>query len=131
MFFISLCLSYSCMKRRLISLIIIFLVIILLYLSSYPFGCKEREEIIIIGIDGGSWDIIMSLMNEGKLPNLYKLATEGAYGTLKSDESVDTSQVWNYIATGKREAEFENESIWKIVSERGKLVGTSPIVVGL
>jgi len=113
------------MKKRLIALVIIFLVIILLYLSSYPFGCREREEIVVIGLDGGSWDVIAPMIKEGKLPNLGKFMQEGVYGGLSSDETLDTPMVWNYITTGNRDNKSESKKMWEIASEADRVVGTS------
>lgn len=112
------------MKKRIIVVIALCFLIILIYLSSYPFGCQPKEEIIIIGIDGGSWNIISSLIKEGKLPNLNKLMKEGVYGKLNPNDHLNASIVWTSIAIGGAGLEPEN-TVWRILSEHGKIVGLS------
>lgn len=112
------------MKKRIIVVIALCFLIILIYLSSYPFGCQQKEEIIIIGIDGGSWNIISPLIKEGKLPNLNKLMKEGVYGELNSGDHLDAPTIWTYIATGGAGLESEN-TVWRILSEHGRIVGVS------
>ena len=113
------------MKKRTIALASIVLLFLLSYLSSYPFGCGAREEIIIIGLDGGSWNIILPLIKEGKLPNLNKLMKEGVYGGLRSNDDLETIEVWTSIATGDMDSEYDSKSLWEILSENDKVVGVS------
>lgn len=55
----------------------------------------------MIGIDGGSWDILNVLMERGKLPFLKKILEKGAFGILNSTSPPVTGPAWVSFATGK------------------------------
>ena len=42
----------------------------------------EKPRIIVIGIDGGTWNTIKPLAEKGDLPTFKKLMSSGAFGTL-------------------------------------------------
>jgi len=44
----------------------------------------NKKRIIIIGLDGGTFDVIKPLIELGVLPNIKSLKEKGAYGVLKS-----------------------------------------------
>jgi len=58
-------------------------------------------RLFILGIDGFSWDVANKLIVEGRLPNIKKLKTESAWGTLKSIKPMWSPLLWTTIATGK------------------------------
>ncbi|MFC2171184.1 alkaline phosphatase family protein [Acidobacteriota bacterium] len=71
---------------------------------------QSGKQVICIGVDGASFDVIKPLVDQGKLPNIEKLMQEGACGTLLSIESyrpiadrrgIWSPVVWTSIATGK------------------------------
>ncbi len=43
-----------------------------------------KSRVFVIGLDGGSWNVIDPLIARGKLPNLSRLKKEGAWGKLMS-----------------------------------------------
>ena len=43
-----------------------------------------QPPVVVIGLDGGTWDIILPLIEEGELKNMRKLMEEGAHGVLES-----------------------------------------------
>ena len=57
-------------------------------------------ETVVIGIDGGEWDIIEPLIDEGSLPNLSDLVETGVYGDLKSITPPVSPPAWTSIQTG-------------------------------
>jgi predicted AlkP superfamily phosphohydrolase/phosphomutase len=59
-------------------------------------------RIFMIGIDGGSWDIVKPLAERGDLPNLERLMREGAWGVLKSTFPPVTCPAWLTFSTGMR-----------------------------
>jgi len=59
-----------------------------------------KNKILVIGIDGGTLDIVLPMVQEGKLPNLSKLIQNGAYGTLMSSIPPVTAPAWASFITG-------------------------------
>jgi predicted AlkP superfamily phosphohydrolase/phosphomutase len=71
---------------------------------------SSHIKILLIGIDGGSWDILKRLSAEGKIPHFQKLIETGSYGYLNSlswkriilgGKGYFSPIVWASIATGK------------------------------
>lgn len=74
-------------------------------------------KMVIIGLDGATWDIMERLVQEGKLPHISSLMERGSYGILTSNISMvkafensasmgmRSPALWESIATGKRERE--------------------------
>lgn len=58
-------------------------------------------ELLIIGIDGATWEVIDPLLDQGRLPNMARLINGGARATLRSFEPSLTPILWTDIATGK------------------------------
>jgi predicted AlkP superfamily phosphohydrolase/phosphomutase len=58
-------------------------------------------ELLVVGLDGATFRIIEPLCDEGKLPTLKKLISEGVRGTLESTFPPVTGPAWAAFATGK------------------------------
>jgi predicted AlkP superfamily phosphohydrolase/phosphomutase len=56
--------------------------------------------VYVIGLDGGSWDVINRLIERGRLPNLKGLMGEGAWGDLTSTLPPVTCPAWFTFSTG-------------------------------
>jgi predicted AlkP superfamily phosphohydrolase/phosphomutase len=107
-------------------------------------------KVLVIGIDGATFDIIEPLIKRGKLPNLAKIINNGAYGELKSTIHPVTPQAWSTFLTGKNagkhgifdftsrkknsyEIQFNNasmrkaQSIFSLASKANKRVGAVAI----
>src|SRR5438105_1769979 len=56
---------------------------------------------LIIGIDGGTMDIVEPLVRAGRLPNLARIMARGVSGTLSSVIPPITSPAWSTILSGK------------------------------
>jgi predicted AlkP superfamily phosphohydrolase/phosphomutase len=103
------------------------------------------DKVLIIGLDGATFDLIKPWVQEGKLPNLGKLMERGVHGALKSTIPPMSPPAWTSFMTGKNpgkhgvfdftarrpfsyEIEFVNarwrkaKTIWKTMSEAGKRV---------
>ena len=61
----------------------------------------DNKKILVIGLDGATWDLIKPLVNEGKMPTFKKLMSEGAYGTLKTTIPPITFPAIPSFMTGK------------------------------
>ncbi len=59
------------------------------------------KRLLIIGLDGATWDVLMPLIKKGKLPTFKKLVENGSYGRLQSTIPPVTGGAWLAIATGK------------------------------
>lgn len=103
------------------------------------------NRIIIIGLDGATFDLIKPWVSQGKLPNMQKLLESGTYGELRSVTPPMSPPAWTSFMTGKNQGKhgifdftervpnsysirFINSSkrraktIWKMMSEAGKRV---------
>ena len=57
-------------------------------------------RLLVVGLDGGDWEIIDSLLEQGKLPHLARLIDEGARAKLLSISPMLSPVIWTTIATG-------------------------------
>ncbi|KAB1198215.1 MULTISPECIES: alkaline phosphatase family protein [Haloferax] len=57
-------------------------------------------DTLVIGLDGGEWDVINPLIQEGKLPNIAQLKQEGVSGPLESITPPVSPPAWTSIQTG-------------------------------
>ncbi len=121
-----------------------------LFVALFASGCSQEQaqphgRVFLIGIDGASPLVIDPLIEGGKLPNLARLAEQGASGRLRSAKPISSPRIWNTIATGKvpekhgilhfskKNARGEHElflstdrtahSLWSIASRHGLRVG--------
>jgi len=104
------------------------------------------ERILVIGLDGATFDLITPWVNEGRLPVFAKIMKEGVYGELRSTIHPLTPQAWTSFMTGKNpgkhgifgwtkrkpgsyEIQYTNansrdgRTLWQILSEFGLRVG--------
>ena len=58
-------------------------------------------KMIVIGLDGASFELIEPWLRAGKLPNLKRLITNGVRGSSRSCLPPTTSQNWKCYSTGK------------------------------
>ncbi len=105
-----------------------------------------NKKVFVIGLDGATPELMFKWTKEGKLPNINKLMSEGAWGNLKSTYPPQSATAWTTFLTGtnpgkhgvyhflKRvpdsyDYEFYNSKdssaipIWKILSKYNKKVG--------
>ncbi|NWF52700.1 MAG: alkaline phosphatase family protein, partial [Nitrospirae bacterium] len=106
----------------------------------------NNKKVFVFGIDGATFDIIIPLIQKGKLPNLARMVQTKAYGNLTSTIPPNSSVAWTSFATGKNAGKhgiyyfrerkansyerpfisshsIKSKTIWKILSEYGKKVG--------
>lgn len=109
-------------------------------------GCGSTPEtkIVIIGIDGVDWNVADPLIEEGRMPNLARVISEGTRSDFHSLMPLQKSPaIWTTLATGKglqkhgiggfvEDAEEQPlmnstgwmaRSIWDILGEKGYSVG--------
>lgn len=106
---------------------------------------KRKNKVFIMGLDGGTWDVLKPLMEEGKMPHLSGLAERGMSGVLKSTVTPETASAWTTFQTGVNSGKhgifdffqylpgdynplvissqmIPLETIWQILSRQGKKV---------
>jgi predicted AlkP superfamily phosphohydrolase/phosphomutase len=107
---------------------------------------KHKPKVVIIGLDGATFDIINPLIEQGKLPNIKKIMMGGANGILESTVPPLSPVAWTSFMTGTNPGKHnifdffglkpksydlhlnnstlrKAESLWSIVSRHGKKVG--------
>ncbi len=107
---------------------------------------RAWPQVIVIGIDAATFDLIGPWAKTGELPNLARLMEQGVHGELTSTTPPVSSPAWTSFMTGKNPGKhgvfgfFEPvpnsysvrhtnggsrraKTIWKILSESGKRVG--------
>jgi len=62
---------------------------------------KKDTKIIIIGLDGATFDLIIPWVEQGKLKTLSRLLQEGSFGVLKSVLPPNSASAWSSFMTGK------------------------------
>lgn len=73
--------------------------------SFLAFGVADtgfaKPRVVLIGVDGATWNVIDPLIAEGELPNLAALMARGAHAELSVVEPVNSPTVWTAIAAGQ------------------------------
>lgn len=105
-----------------------------------------ERRVLVIGLDGATWDVLNPLMREGRMPNLKQLLGKSAQGVLMSSIPPVTAAAWTCFSTGKNPGKHglvdfiyfpehgyrvtiansttrEAATIWNILSERDMRVG--------
>jgi predicted AlkP superfamily phosphohydrolase/phosphomutase len=105
-----------------------------------------RTRLLIIGLDGGTLDLIRPWAEQGKLPVLAGLMSRGCWGVLQSTTHPITPQAWTTFMTGvnagkhgiygftsRKPGSYESRlvnaasvhcpTIWRLLSEAGLRVG--------
>ncbi len=89
-----------------------------------------KKKVIIIGLDGGTFDLINPLIARGKLPNLEKLIKEGVSCELQSTMPPVTAPAWITFLTGKSPGNhgaynFRTFDLTKYSSFREQIINTN------
>lgn len=108
------------------------------------------KRILVIGLDGATFDLILPWAKEGKLPHLSRLIQGGTSGPLMSTFPPLTGPAWISFMTGKQPAhhsiieffrrqngtyrqvlnnrlDVDGKTLWKHLSDGGKTVGVMGI----
>jgi len=107
-----------------------------LLLLSNAVGCKPAPTVLVVGLDGGDWDVIDPLIEGGFLPTIGHYVDNGARADFDCTPawpafSCFCPPVWVSIATGQpagvhgiislgqRSTERRVKAIWEVYSETG------------
>ncbi len=106
---------------------------------------NHASKVVIISLDGATFDILNPLMQQGRMPNLQKLVNGGIAARLSSVVPPVTPPAWTSFMTGKHPSKHgifgfmhfdpkqykwtpnnsryvQSKTIWQILSEKGKEV---------
>jgi predicted AlkP superfamily phosphohydrolase/phosphomutase len=104
-------------------------------------------RVLLIGLDGATFDVLRPMMDEGRMPTLKSLVQTGTSGVLESTKPPITPAAWTTFMTGKgpgrhgiidflrydpsknqltlnNNKEVSQSTIWQILSEKGYKVGS-------
>jgi predicted AlkP superfamily phosphohydrolase/phosphomutase len=60
----------------------------------------KPRRVVVIGLDGATWDVLEPMMKRGELPTLQRLVATGCRGRLRSTMPPITAPAWSTLATG-------------------------------
>lgn len=60
------------------------------------------NRVLVIGLDGATWDVLDRWVRDQTMPNLARLRRQGAWGVLRSTIPPITAAAWSTFMTGKR-----------------------------
>ncbi len=63
-------------------------------------NAPSNRRVLIIGLDGVTWNVLTPLVNEGRLPNIKRAIENGAWGALQSTTPPITPAAWTTFLTG-------------------------------
>jgi predicted AlkP superfamily phosphohydrolase/phosphomutase len=119
-------------------------------------GCKDQADrsglgiaghnpLLVVGIDGATWDVIDPMIAAGELPNIARLRERGAWGPLITVGPQVSPVVWTTFGTGRfgrqhgildfvypyqpgpkrpvQTTERQSPALWNLVSDAGGKVG--------
>jgi predicted AlkP superfamily phosphohydrolase/phosphomutase len=86
----------------------------------------QPKRVLIIALDSAEPTLIEKWMNDGTLPNLKRLRSQGAYGRLKSSADWLAGSPWPTFYTGTSPAEHGLYEIGQWRAERMQVDQTSP-----
>jgi len=112
-----------------------------------PLGERRLRRVLVIGLDGATFDVLNPMMDRGLMPNLKRLVADGCAGPLESTKPPITPAAWTTFMTGKgpgrhgivdflrydaaadrlsfnNHIEIREKTIWEILSEKGLRVGS-------
>jgi len=108
---------------------------------------RDSPRVLVIGIDGATFDLIDRWIEQGRLPNLSRLIRDGVRGPLRSTVIPNSFPAWTSCVTGVNPAkhgifkplirkdihsygmqvlssrDVREKCLWQILSEHGKRVG--------
>jgi len=96
---------------------------------------KVAPRLVVLCIDGGTWDIIDPLIEAGRLPNLARLKRDGVASDLMSTDPSFSMIAWTTIGTGVQPEKHGIQSFydtmdnlqakrfWEVFEESGHSIG--------
>ena len=73
----------------------------------------SSHRLVVIGLDGATFDLIEPWVAAGELPNLQRLMAEGSFGPLRSVVHPFTAQAWTSMVTGCQQGKHRVFDFWE------------------
>jgi len=87
---------------------------------------KKKPRLIVIGLDGATWNVIRPLVDKGKLPTFKRIMKNGTTGILKSTIPPVTFPAWQSMFTGLNPGKLGVFDFVQVDISRYKYVINSP-----
>ena len=58
------------------------------------------NRLLVLGLDGATFDVIRPLMEQGRLPNFAEMMRDGCWATLRSTVPPESAVAWPSFMTG-------------------------------
>ncbi|MEZ4769882.1 MAG: alkaline phosphatase family protein [Caldilineales bacterium] len=72
-----------------------------------------NNRLLVIGLDGATFDLMRPWAAAGELPNLQRLMNEGSWGPLRSVVHPFTAQAWTSMVTGTQQGKHRVFDFWE------------------
>jgi predicted AlkP superfamily phosphohydrolase/phosphomutase len=59
-----------------------------------------RQKVLVLGLDGLDWDLVLPWVRSGKMPNLGRLLNAGSWGEMETLVPTLSPLIWTTVATG-------------------------------
>ncbi len=66
-----------------------------------PEGGSSTHPVLLLGVDGMEWNVLLPLIREGRMPNFAEVMARGTFGELETFSPTISTVIWTTIATGK------------------------------
>ncbi len=76
-------------------------------------GLTAQNRVVVVGLDGATFDLIMPWVQAGKLPTLARLLDESAAAPLESVLHPFTAQAWSSMVTGANQGKHRIFDFWE------------------
>jgi predicted AlkP superfamily phosphohydrolase/phosphomutase len=101
-------------------------------LAPYWEGARPEpsgRRLLLVGIDGGRWDLMEPLIAKGALPHLARLRSRGRWGVLESTPVPESAMAWTSMRTGVNPGKHgvfifyspdtQRRSYWHLLGDHG------------
>ncbi len=85
----------------------------------------EKPKVVLVGIDGATWSVLDPMLEQGELPNLERLISNGSRGVLLARGPLVSPPIWTTIATGRPPYEHGIHGFFYKEGEQELLVDSS------
>lgn len=82
------------------------------------------KQLMVIGLDGATFEVVKPLLKEGRLPTFAKLLNEGVQGELMSTIQPSSEQAWASFLTGKNQGKH---GVFDICKQRENSYDITPV----
>ena len=83
---------------------------------------KKSRKLMLLGLDGSSWNVIDKLIDMGKMPTLARLKKESSWGSMYSGPLPTSGPCWSSVMTGMNPA---NHGILNMMDKFGNVLNSS------